>query len=244
MARRLLVLANETVASPRVVEEVLRRADADAEVLVVAPVLHRGRVDHFLTSGEDEARAQAQSRLERTTGALAEAGIAVRGELGDATPHQALDDAVRHFGPDEVILVTHPPHRSLWLERGLVERARSAQPVPITHMVVDLEADRATVHADPRRTDGPGIPRVRVFHSAPYDEALRIRERGFRAVADRGMVAVTTAPPDGDTGVVFAVDLPAEVLGDDTGEGAAVRVPADVLDRHGPAVETEDAYVE
>ena len=129
MARRLLVLANETVASPRVVEEVLRRADADAEVLVVAPVLHRGRVDHFLTSGEDEARAQAQSRLERTTGALAEAGIAVRGELGDATPHQALDDAVRHFGPDEVILVTHPPHRRA-RSRSATSRSRTTDRSP------------------------------------------------------------------------------------------------------------------
>ena len=45
-----------------------------------------------------------------------------------------------------MIISTHPPDRSRWLERGVVDRARREVPLPITHVVVDLEAEagRAT----------------------------------------------------------------------------------------------------
>ena len=76
---------------------------------------------------------------------LREAGLDAKGEVGDAEPLQAMDDAVRLFGPDEIIISTHPEGRSHWLERGIVEAARERFPVPITHVVVDLEAEQAEV---------------------------------------------------------------------------------------------------
>ena len=47
----------------------------------------------------------------------------------------------RTFQPDELIISTHPPGRSHWLERGVVERARSRFDMPLIHVVVDLDAD-------------------------------------------------------------------------------------------------------
>ena len=35
-----------------------------------------------------------------------------------------MEDALRRFPADEVIISTHPPGRSNWLERDVVERAR------------------------------------------------------------------------------------------------------------------------
>ena len=69
--------------------------------------------------------------------------MSARGHLGDADPLQALDDALRIFDPDEVVISTHPHARSNWLERQVVRRARERYPVPITHVVVDLEHDTA-----------------------------------------------------------------------------------------------------
>lgn len=245
MARRLLVLANETVASPRVVEEVLRRAGPDAEVLVVAPALHRGRLDHFLTSGENAARAQAQARLDRTTEALSAAGVRVTGEMGDASPLQALDDALRRFHPHEVVLVTHPPDRSLWLEKRLVERARGQYDIPVAHMVVDVTSDEGSLQGDPRFPERrPAEERVELYMCAPYDAALTIRRDGFRAVADGGMVRVSTRRPAEDEGVVFSVQVPAAMLEQRLDGASHLRVPADLLDRHGPPVEAESAYSE
>ena len=53
-----------------------------------------------------------------------------------------MEDALRLFGADEIIISTHPEGRSHWLERGIVEAARERFAVPITHVVVDLEAER------------------------------------------------------------------------------------------------------
>src|SRR5919109_694375 len=89
-------------------------------------------------SDEDPARAQAQEGLEGSLARLQEEGIAARGEIGDGDPLQAIEDALRTFGADEIIISTHPEGRSNWLKRGLVERARQRFAVPITHVVVDL----------------------------------------------------------------------------------------------------------
>ena len=142
--RRILVVANETVGGRVLREEIEQRAAEYREhVLVVAPALNTP-LRHWV-SDEDEAREAARRRLEQTVARLREEGINARGEVGDADPLQAIEDAVRMFGPDEVIISTHPEGRSNWLERGVVTGARERFAVPITHVVVDLEAEREEV---------------------------------------------------------------------------------------------------
>jgi hypothetical protein len=67
--------------------------------------------------------------------------VDAKGEIGDAEPLQAMEDALRLFGADEIIISTHPEGRSHWLEKGIVEGARERFEVPITHVVVDLQAE-------------------------------------------------------------------------------------------------------
>ncbi|HEY1370329.1 MAG TPA: hypothetical protein VGF23_24585 [Gaiellaceae bacterium] len=142
--RRILVIANETVGGETLLEEIRKRAEGFAEeVLVVSPALN-SPLRHW-TSDEDGARAAAQTRLEASLARLSEGGVRVRGEVGDSEPLQALEDAVRTFRPDEIIISTHPEGRSHWLEQGLVEKARDRFDVPITHVVVDLAAEREEV---------------------------------------------------------------------------------------------------
>jgi hypothetical protein len=142
--RRILVIANETVGGERLREEIRGRAEGYREqVLVVCPALN-SPLRHW-ASDEDHARAQAQKRLDASIGALAAAGIDATGEVGDSEPLQAIEDALRTFGADEIIISTHPEGRSNWLERGVVTRARERFAVPITHVVVDLVAEREEV---------------------------------------------------------------------------------------------------
>jgi GABA permease len=54
-----------------------------------------------------------------------------------------MDDALRTFGADEIVISTHPPGRSNWLEKGVIERARERYPLPLTHVVVDLDREHA-----------------------------------------------------------------------------------------------------
>ena len=142
--RRILVIANETVGGQRLREEIRRRSEGyEEEVLVVSPALN-SPLRHW-ASDEDGARAQAQVRLNASLARLREAGVDAKGEVGDGEPLQALEDALRLFGADEIIISTHPEGRSHWLERGIVKAARERFAVPITHVVVDLEAEREEV---------------------------------------------------------------------------------------------------
>jgi GABA permease len=138
--RQILVVANETVAGRALRAEVLERAGGGARVLVVCPALN-SPIRHW-TSDEDHAHALAQERLDESLAALGGQGIEATGEVGDADPIQAIDDALRTFDPDEIVISTHPPGRSNWLEKEVVSRARERYPLPITHVVVDLERER------------------------------------------------------------------------------------------------------
>jgi hypothetical protein len=142
--RRILVIANETVGGERLREEIRKRSEGyNEQVLVVSPALN-SPLRHW-ASDEDRARAEAQKRLNASLARLRAAGVDAKGEVGDGEPLQAIEDALRLFGADEIIISTHPEGRSHWLERGVVEGARERFAVPITHVVVDLEAEREEV---------------------------------------------------------------------------------------------------
>jgi GABA permease len=135
--RRILVVANETVGGSALLDEIRRRSEGVHEkVLVVVPALN-SPLRHW-TSDEDGAREAAQQRLEVSLSSMREFGIEASGEVGDSDPLQAIEDALRTFAPDELIISTHPPERSHWLERGVVAGARERFALPVTHVVVDL----------------------------------------------------------------------------------------------------------
>lgn len=131
--RRILVVADETVVGEELPREIVDKARGlDAEVRVVFPALNT-RLRHYV-SDVDRARAEAESRLERSLETLDHEGIPARGELGDSDPVQALQDALASGGADEVIIATRSPSRVNWLEKDIVERARKVSSLPITYV--------------------------------------------------------------------------------------------------------------
>lgn len=128
---RILILANETCVAEPLFDEIRywRGNREDAEVILVAlPLPSKVRYKSI---------ADAHARLRESIRSLWAAGIPVTAQVGDANPLQALDDSMRAWSPDEVIIVTHPPEHSHWLEEGVVSQARERFDVPITHVVVD-----------------------------------------------------------------------------------------------------------
>lgn len=141
---RVLVIANQTVGGKALLDEISRRCKGKrCDVLVITPALTNSQLQHW-ASDTDEATAAARTRLEASVAAIRSIGLDARGEVGDQDPNIALADGLREFGADEVIISTHPPDRSRWLEHGVVTRARAEVPVPVTHVVVDLDAEAAT----------------------------------------------------------------------------------------------------
>jgi GABA permease len=144
--KRLLVIANETVGGSGLLDELkLHARGRRTDVLVVTPALN-SPLRHWV-SDEDGAREAAAERLEASLEAMRAAGMNARGEVGDSDPVQAIEDAVRTFGPDEIVISTHPEGRSNWLERGVVVSAKERFDVPVTHVVVDLDLESARVES-------------------------------------------------------------------------------------------------
>jgi GABA permease len=140
---RLLVVANETVEGKALLDEIRDRCRGrDSEILVITPALASSRAAHW-ASDVDEAIELARQRMELSLIAIGELGLKAKGEIGDSDPNVAIEDALRVFPADEIVISTHPPERSRWLEHGVVDRAREQIDLPISHVVVDLVTDRA-----------------------------------------------------------------------------------------------------
>ncbi len=136
---RLIVVANRTCPCPGLIEEVARRSLArSGEVLVVAPALN-SRLRHWV-SDTDGALAAAGERLRLAVEHLRHAGVHAQGEVGDADPIVAIEDAMTAFPADAVILSTWPDGVSNWLERDLLRRVRERFDVPVEHLVSRYDA--------------------------------------------------------------------------------------------------------
>jgi hypothetical protein len=44
---------------------------------------------------------------------------------------------MKEFGPDHVVISTHPEDRSTWLRHGVVADARERYDVPVQHVVAE-----------------------------------------------------------------------------------------------------------
>jgi hypothetical protein len=139
---RLLVVANQTVAGQELLEEIRNRCRGrDCEVLVVTPALV-GSLAARWASDLDQGIELARGRMEQSLLAIRQAGLDARGEIGDSDPNLAIEDALRLFPADEIVISTLPPKQSRWLEHGVVRHTREEIDLPVTHVVVDLEAER------------------------------------------------------------------------------------------------------
>src|ERR687889_257859 len=141
--KRILVVANETVAGKPLIDAVRERAAGDeVDVHVICP---QNQPRHGYVIYESMVRGAAENRLEMTVALLHEAGIEARGEVMDPDPYTAIMDALGEQDYDEIVISTHPETRSGWLREGLVDRVRRAARRPVEHVVVDLDAERDDV---------------------------------------------------------------------------------------------------
>ncbi|WP_156028130.1 hypothetical protein [Candidatus Solirubrobacter pratensis] len=139
---RVLVVANRTLPGARLREELLRRAQDGAELRFIVPIV-ASRV-HYIASDVDRELREAHRRLAEALAWARAAGLDASGKVGDPTvAFAAIEDELRMSGADEVIVSTHPPGRSNWLETGIVARLRDELDIPVTHIVGELEPGAA-----------------------------------------------------------------------------------------------------
>jgi hypothetical protein len=137
-----LIVANQTLGGSELHDKVIELTAAgpcDFYLVVPATV-----PKEHLTWTEGEARTAAARRLEEGLERLRRAGVSVDGEVGDASPILAVDDALRHRTVDGAIICTLPIGMSRWLKLSLPDRVARKYKVPVTHLVIQPQTSDAS----------------------------------------------------------------------------------------------------
>ena len=145
--RHVLVIAGVPLSGESLAAQLTGSATAGVRLDVLAPI--EASRSHHLASDVDRERAAAQARLDASL-AWAEAhGFAARGEVGDSDPFLALEDELRDFGADEVVVVTQHDERTGWLAGRMLDHLARELDVPV-RQVVAANAAIASFWRSPR----------------------------------------------------------------------------------------------
>lgn len=136
MGKRLLIAAGESASHPDGLPPGVRELiDGADEILVITPALPT-RLE-WLASATDERREQADERLRTVLGQLGEIGSEARGQVGADDPILAIEDAIRDFAPDHLLIALRPEDQADWQEQGLLEEIKRRFELPMTSFVID-----------------------------------------------------------------------------------------------------------
>jgi GABA permease len=133
MSHRVLVVVTSRVGADEIRSTVASRFDEDADVRVIAPASGLSRLE-WLASDEDAARADAAVRADVVGEAIPATSVETAAE--DPDPLLAVEDALRQFPADEIVVVTRPEEDTTWLESGTGDEAKERFDLPVTHLVV------------------------------------------------------------------------------------------------------------
>jgi Universal stress protein family len=137
VSRRLLVVTTVPVEDEALRSLVREHTGSDeAEVKVVAPASDVSPLQ-WLASDEDDARREAAEVAEESARAVGGEARVEDVEVGDTDPVQAIEDALREFSADEVLVVTRRGEEAGWLEKDAGGEARERFKVPVTQLTVD-----------------------------------------------------------------------------------------------------------
>jgi hypothetical protein len=134
---KVLVVTSEAISAQQL-RDALGSADqnpADLEVMVVAPALADSALQ-FWMSDADDAIARAEEVRLQSIERLGEAGVSASGDTGEADPYTAIEDALKTFDADRIVLFTHGEEAQRYREdldeREIGERFGR----PVDHAVV------------------------------------------------------------------------------------------------------------
>jgi hypothetical protein len=133
--KKLLVVATAPIEAGPLRDAVREHAGDEAEIRVVAPASDVSPLQ-WLASDEDEAREKAAGVASEAAESVEPEAARTEAEVGDTDPVQAIEDALRTFNADEVLVVTRPEDDATWLEQDSAQEARERFGVPVTRLTV------------------------------------------------------------------------------------------------------------
>ena len=144
--RHVLVVAERPLAGEELRRQLQPEPGVAVELDVLSPVM-ASRAHHW--AGDiDREREQARVRLEASLAWAVQQGFVAKGEVGDPDAMGAIEDELRDFGADEVILVTHPSERTSWLANRMLSHLKQQLEVPVREIVMGEEQEQPSTPND------------------------------------------------------------------------------------------------
>ena len=140
--RHFLVVAETALAGEELRRQLQPEPGVAVELDVLSPVM-ASRAHHW-AGDVDRERDEAQARLEASLAWAIQQGFVAKGEVGDPDAMGAIEDELRDFGADEVILVTHPSERTSWLANRMLSHLKQQLEVPVREIVMGEEHDQSS----------------------------------------------------------------------------------------------------
>lgn len=105
---KILVLTTEPITAGQLRDALHGdAAPEDAEVMVVAPAVHKSAL-RFWVSDADEAIARADEVRRESVQQLGDEGVAASGDTGEGDLDDAIQDALATFAADRIVVFTRP----------------------------------------------------------------------------------------------------------------------------------------
>jgi len=119
------VVANQTVDTDQLFATLKEKAaDGPRRFVVIMPQGEGGGGDPY-------------ARLAQVLSHLEEAGLDAVGQVVHPDPFTAIQNAVRYYPVDDIVISTFEPERSGWMRSDLIERVKNATHKPVEHVVAD-----------------------------------------------------------------------------------------------------------
>ncbi len=129
---RILVVTTEPVSAGHLRDTLPADADPrDAEVMVVAPALHQSAL-RFWMSDADDAIAKAEQVRRESLEQLSDDGVAATADTGEGSTADAIEDALKSFPADRIVVFTHPEGEQRYREDLDADEVEARFRIPVT----------------------------------------------------------------------------------------------------------------
>ncbi|HWE34499.1 MAG TPA: hypothetical protein VG410_13490 [Solirubrobacteraceae bacterium] len=132
----VLVLTSEAIDAAQLGQALGGDIDpTETQVMVVAPALQESPIK-FWFSDADDAIAKAEQVSRQTVEQLGDAGVPASADTGESDPLDAVQDALRTFEADKILIFTHPEGEQRYREDFDTEAVEQRFAIPVERAIV------------------------------------------------------------------------------------------------------------
>jgi hypothetical protein len=134
---KVLVVASEPIGEEAI--DLITTEDTPAEVRVLAPTL-TGSALRYWMNDTDAAISRSEEVIDESLGQLENAGVpAAAAPVTDDQPAVSINDALREFEPDRIVVVKHAAGDEAYREEEIVGEISRNTDAPVEVLAVDSD---------------------------------------------------------------------------------------------------------